>query len=294
MAGRRRGRSGPYRFTNNRRAALRRAQMISAKKRRRNAKITVGVLAAGAVVAYGGYKYGPGVKEGVAKQVASFKPRMADMRNKMAGIIAVDEVTKKKTREKHALAKPSKKKKRNTPTATNPNSRKKMTVKEIPQEDPQKIRDALKEELGKNTIGGNAAKRQAERGYNDDLAQTIKDGPVQGVEKALRGKKVKTISERTARRNIGKRNAILAAAGGKVQTKAEIDAEIKGMIEDGIVRPRTTTNRTMTRKPRGSATPRTGRRTRRTLKSPATSDPRASQQVMWTDAQMQAAYGMEY
>lgn len=289
MAGRRRGRraNGPYRFTNNRRNALRRAQMISAKKRKRNAKITVGVLAAGAIFAYGGYKYGPGAKESVAKQVASFKPRMADMRNKMAAKIAVNPVVKEAVQKENALTQPppTGRRRRRTPTATNPNPRTR-NVTQIPPANPDAIRAELKNDLGLNEMGGLAARRQAERGYNNDLHQTIKDGPLQGLEKAIAGSRTGSISEQTARRYIGIREKTKVEAGGKAQTRHETNQEIAALIAEGKVKPRA--KRTATRKKKGSSS---GRQVRRKLIPPGTP---ASEQVRWTDQQISDAFGMEF
>lgn len=290
MAGRRRSRgrsNGPYRFTNNRRAALRRAQMISAKKRKRRAAITVGILAGGAAAAVLGAAYGPKAKDGVAKQVALFKPRMADMRNKMAARIAVDPKVKQEVQQQHALTQPptGNRRRRHTPTATNPNPRK---VTQIAPVDPQSIRDALKEDMGLNTMGGNAAKRQAERGYNDDLAQTVKDIPDSGVLKALRGKKgAKAVVEKTYRRNLGQQIKSLVEAGGTHPGRAYIDQLVaEAYVRGEIVGTPSTRRRGSNRRKRGSTASRgnSGRLTRRTLKSPGD----------FTEAEHQAATGMEY
>lgn len=291
MAGRRRSR-GAYNFTMKRRAALRRAQMISARKRRRNARnaaVTVGVLAGAGVIAYGGYKYGPGVKEGVAKQVTSFKPRMANMRNRAAAFMAVDPKVKEAVQIANAVSRPAKSgEQRHPPVAVAPNPRRvyrgpaKPVTTQITENDrinAQAIRDALREELGLTTVGGNAAKRQEDRGFNDDLWQSIKEGPLQGLEKTIAGSKTGTISERTARRHIGIQSATLVAAGGKAFSKKEVSDRIKLLRSMGIIASKAVTGKTASRRKVRRRLPKTGP---------------ASSQVQWTDSQMASAFAMEY
>ena len=70
-----RGRSA-YRMTARRKAALRKAQLASAKKRKRNKKIAVGVgvLGVSAVVAYGGYAHGDKISN-IAKDLKRRTPK---------------------------------------------------------------------------------------------------------------------------------------------------------------------------------------------------------------------------
>ena len=85
--GYRRAGKSAYRMTARRKAALHKAQLISARKRRRNNAIKVGIVAGGlAVAAYGGHKYG-----GKASDVASSVKRklnMNNVRNSIAGKIS--------------------------------------------------------------------------------------------------------------------------------------------------------------------------------------------------------------
>lgn len=95
---------GNYRFTPKRKVALKRAAMISARKRRNHRiKVAVGVvgaLAGTAAVAYAGHRYGPAAVDGVRK----FKPKMAAARNNLASRLAVAPITKEAVRHSSAVS----------------------------------------------------------------------------------------------------------------------------------------------------------------------------------------------
>lgn len=86
-------RKNAYRMTPRRKAALRKAQLISARKRKKNnlKKATVGVLAAGTAVglAYGGHKWGGNVAD-IASGLRNRSFRWANASNSPSGKITVD------------------------------------------------------------------------------------------------------------------------------------------------------------------------------------------------------------
>lgn len=91
MAGKRggyRGGKSAYRMTARRKSALRKAQLISAKKRKRNNAIglSVGALAVASIGAYGGYKL-HGSNSGIATDLKSRNFRFTNTRNSIQGRI---------------------------------------------------------------------------------------------------------------------------------------------------------------------------------------------------------------
>lgn len=95
---------GNYRFTPSRKAALRRAALISAKKRRNHrikvAAGVVGALAGAGAAAYAGHRYGSSAVAGVS----SFKPKMAAARNNLAVRLASSPQIKESVRVKSAVS----------------------------------------------------------------------------------------------------------------------------------------------------------------------------------------------
>lgn len=91
MAGKRRGGfkggKSAYKMTARRKAALRKAQLISARKRKKNnVKMAVGALALASVAAYGGHKYG-GSAANIAKDLKSRGFRFTNPKNSVEGVI---------------------------------------------------------------------------------------------------------------------------------------------------------------------------------------------------------------
>jgi hypothetical protein len=108
MAGRPKTRARQaYRMTSRRKAALRKAQLASAAKRKRNAKrVAIGVGAIGAVglAAYAGNRIGSG--KGIAGDLKGRNLSMTNIRNKAAARIAVSDKAKEKVRATTAVSPP--------------------------------------------------------------------------------------------------------------------------------------------------------------------------------------------
>lgn len=101
--------SGGYKFTPSRRAQLRRAQAISARKRKghgiKTGLAVVGGVATIGTAAYLGHRYGGQA----VSSVRGYKPKIANARNKMSARLAVQPAAKESTRiaTKTMIAKPS-------------------------------------------------------------------------------------------------------------------------------------------------------------------------------------------
>lgn len=85
MAGRRMGKQA-YRMTARRKAALKRAQLISARKRRKNRAIN-GVLAGGALAAVAAYGYRQGAFKGIAADLKGRDFRFTNTRSQVAKFV---------------------------------------------------------------------------------------------------------------------------------------------------------------------------------------------------------------
>lgn len=100
---------GSYKFTPKRRAQLKRAQMISARKRR-NKRIKTGAAIVGGAAALGASAYLGNRYGGQAvSSVRAYKPKVANARNKLAARLAVQPGAKESTRiaTKTMIAKPT-------------------------------------------------------------------------------------------------------------------------------------------------------------------------------------------
>lgn len=130
MAGRRRrGRAGKsaYRLTARRKTALRRAQLISARKRKKSAAIKVGILAGGVALGVLGTKYGPNAVN-MAKDLKNRNFRFNNPDNSVVGTMTpeANETVMKGNAVSPAAAarqaKPTKPPKMNNTSQPKPNS----------------------------------------------------------------------------------------------------------------------------------------------------------------------------
>lgn len=146
MAKKRRGSRGPYRYTAKRKVALKRAQAISARKRRgKRIKTAVGITSVVAGVgagAYLGYKYRPGSGNNLGSDVRATGHRIAKAPGRgMAEVRrAVQPGSKEMMRIAHALSpatvpNPNAKKGRGKPTK----GAKTMTRTELGKVDPNSV-----------------------------------------------------------------------------------------------------------------------------------------------------------
>lgn len=228
----RRYNAGPYKYTPRRRAALKRAQMISARKRKgqRNRKIAVGVLAVAGIAgaAYAGHKYG-----GKAGSIAS------DLKGRFPkGSVSVGGITiSRSARNVHQVgAKESARIANAISPASTP--RIKVSGKLKPTKGAQKLNRTVVP-----TISKEAQKNLMARATAPKVPVLNEDGSVKqftdrGIPKELIAGK--PITARTAHGAISRNEKAKVKSGLTAKTSGQRRAQVKNMISEGTVQQATT------------------------------------------------------
>lgn len=226
MAKRRHYNQGPYRYTPRRKAALKRAQFISARKRKgqRNKRIAVGVIAVAGIAgaAYAGHKYG-GHAGGIASDLRGrFNSSRFTMRNSHKS--AFQPGAQAAGRIANSIA-----------PASTPRIKVSKSLK--PTKGAQALhrthvptisRDAQKDLMARAT----APKKPV---LNDD--GSVKQFVDRGVPKELIGGK--PITARTAHGAISANEKAKVRSGGSAKTVGQRRTQVNDMIAEGTVQPRT-------------------------------------------------------
>lgn len=211
-----RARGAAYKFTPKRKAALRKAQLISARKRRRNKikKVAVGtgIVAGVGVGAYLGVKHQGTIKNGAARAKAAVQP-----------------FAKEATLIKHGLTKGFHKGAGPDAGQSNPHAGfRRVHIPTISKEEQQRLMDDAIPSASER------GRRQADR-QERKLKREAKTGQTQvrGVPSALiYGRK---LSQRKAWGIITKASQHRATAGGEGFTQAQMVDILNQMIADGSV-----------------------------------------------------------
>lgn len=188
-----------YRYTSKRRAALRRAQFISAQKRKRNAKIKrvagLGAITAGGVAA--GIVLG---RSGGAKDIArSVKNAGAFGKDLASAFKAVDPHKKEQTRRDRVISR--KAKKRAAATAATRKNGDRTILKPANASERNKIQREAERKLGPNALDSNTFNRDG----------TITKSAIVGTH----------LSDKDIRAGIAQNSRRRAANGGQGMTRAQ-------------------------------------------------------------------------
>lgn len=214
---------GAYKMTPRRKAALKKAQAISARKRRknRNRAIAGGVgIVAGAGIAYAGYKYRGNISAEFKKHSASVDGIVKDARTRIAHQIAPREATRKAGAVSPAAAPRHNAPKVKKPKATR--GAKSMTKTTVPQ-----IDKAEQSELMKQATKPRGPSWLDESTFNED--GTVSKNALAGISKELLTGNV--ITAQQAHSALAKS----ARAVGKPLTQKQRSAIVNAMIAEGTV-----------------------------------------------------------
>lgn len=215
----------PYRMTSARRAALKKAQIASAKKRKRNKriKIAAGVGGAAVVAAYAGYKFGPQAGNIAGNLKARTPKNVAGAQSAVRG--AVQPLRKQVNRIKNGLT-------RGKVDGAGPEGASKAPkpMKRVHLSDPtasqvQAIRDAAEAAQARRRPEG----RQQRQGYNED--GTIKSRLI-GMPRIYKDGRVR---RKTMKKAMEKHNEHIMSMGVEGKNTGQIASALDSMVASGNV-----------------------------------------------------------